>query len=309
MVLTRRTSAVRLGSSHFRDVKGDESSDTKDSPSERTSWSYSMLEPSSEEPTQASEPVPFSSTPDLGSRNSSSSSNSAFKSVIVVTPPQDRFTRVLDQKLNALLQADKSSPYQHMEQDADDWSNNSSQSPDEYETTPSVSESGRAFMKRKRMQSKESQKENVIIPGSQSSKKRKQTSFSYAAVEKASIRQAHSLSACSSFVSNATTEPVTSSGVSTPGIPIIDLPPFDLIPKPYLSSDDAAESRLRVLIKKDAALRARDGFATGINPVFDQAISPEQMGEFLGLDESLRRTIVEWLLTVTHFSSCKQTRF
>ena len=308
LILTRRSSAVRLGSSHsFRDAKGDESSDPRDSPAEQTSWSYSMFEPSSEEPTQPSEPVPFSSTPDLGSRNSSSSSSSALRSAVVVTPPaQEKFTRVLDQKLNALLKASKSSPCQHIARDWDDWSNHSCQSPDEYETTPSVSESGRAFMKRKRMQTASSQKEEHIAPGVQSSKKRKHTSFSYAAVEKASARQAHSLSAFSSFASNATTEPVTSSGASTPDIPVIAPPPFELIPKPYLCSDEFAEARLKILMRKDSTLRARDGFAAGINGAFDETVSSEQMSDFLGIDEGLRRTVIAWLLSVISFSPIKR---
>ncbi|KAH8111550.1 hypothetical protein DFH11DRAFT_1745532 [Phellopilus nigrolimitatus] len=155
-------------------------------------------------------------------------------------------------------------------------------------------------------------KHDLIRPSVPVSKKLKETSFTYTATETASSRRAHSLSACPSFTSTASldaTEPASPTGSATPVDPLPAVAPleFTIIPR----------RRPRLTTRK----RKREGFEGGINVVFDNNITQDEINTFLGIDEGFRREVIKWMLYVTpskklrvaelreHLLSNPETRF
>ncbi|EJC99455.1 uncharacterized protein FOMMEDRAFT_148678 [Fomitiporia mediterranea MF3/22] len=282
--------------------------------------------------TQDSEPAPYSSTPDLGSQDLSSPSTD-FDSQVIVTPPEKKFIRILEQKLQALVNSKRNrdkSPHESAEDSAED---NEAEKPlatgsdigqaAELDLTPSTTQSTKSegSLKRKRLDTcsrdtsvgteastdedtdveDEDKLTDLAVPVS---KKLKETSFNYAATETASARRARSLSVCSSHASLIPTEVASPSRPSTPvskveAVPIIAPPGFDAIPRPPLSPDDAAEARLKILLHKEWLLRRHHGFEKGINDIFGTSITKDQVDDFLGIDEEFRKEIIAWMLRVT----------
>ena len=275
--------------------------------------------------TQDSEPVPFSSTPDLGSRTASSSPGYDYDSQLVVTPPEEKFIRTLDRKLQALLATENRAgvlPLSHTRtQDEASQTTVSVKTAAESDTTPSSLGSGNSqlSLKRKRTEPptcdttvehaettiEEGEDTEVEDSNTQDSapacKKLKETSFNYAVTEPASMRRARSLSVTSSHESLVPTEKASPSPPSTPvykapAVPIIAPPDFCSIPRPPLSPDDVSEARLKALLKREIYLRRREGFEGGIDDIFDRSTSKEQVDEILGIDEECRKEVIGWML-------------
>ena len=283
--------------------------------------------------TQDTDPVPFSSTPDLGSRTASSTPDSERDPP---TPVWDPFVRVLHEKLEALVESGmkecRSAAVDYEEEEAD-YSGEECKSADEYETTPSTATTttnattaGAATAKSYQQKRKHSDsfgsecstelasdneeeqqrtlKDKDTHPNIPVSKKLRETSFSYSATEAASIRRAHSLSISSTTLPQILRSDSPPSGTSfTPickkqGVPIIAPPPYEDIPRAPLSADDAAEARLKILLEKEESQRQVDGFEKGFNAVFDKDITQEEVDDLLGLDEDFRTKAINWLLQV-----------
>ncbi|KAI5120986.1 hypothetical protein M0805_000447 [Coniferiporia weirii] len=292
---------------------------------------------------QDTEPVPFSSTPDLGSPVSTTGSESG--SQAVMTPPGDKFINLLNRKLKALANTEENNEG-HSETcpvgcvqdeavlkersidkphppDMTAYSNKRISIPSDFGwcPTPIPPVKAKQALKRKRddphsdcdvevetdAESDSENRLNIGHTGVSVSKKLKETSFSYSVTETASSRRAHSLSACASFTSSSspvTTEPASpvSSAVQTQSarpVPIIAPPGFISIPRPPLTPDDAAEARLRILLKKDRTYRHLDGFEEVFNPIFDKDLTQRSVDAFLGIDTAFRREVIQWMLRVT----------
>ena len=296
-----------------------------------TAFTSSILGLDTDNTTRDSEPVPFSSTPDLGSREASSSPIPDYDSPIVVTPPEERFIRILDSKLQALLNATTKRWTSILSVEKSTKGENKphvlkpTASIDDYDTTPTSTHSvqSRVSLKRKRSQlqvpytptastrsgdvhveeSTESEKITTTCREIPTPKKLKETSFNYTVTETASARRARSLSACSSYSSLVPTEIDSLSRPSTPiykvpAVPIIAPPDFSDIPRPPLSPDDASEARLRVLLQKERIFRQREGFEKGFNNILDSSVTKEQVDDLLGIDEDFRKEVITWMLRV-----------
>lgn len=276
-----------------------------------------------------------SSTPDLRSRSSSSSSLSGPDIQLLKTPPQDAFVTSLSKKLEALINAgrldyDRVKPrYTDYSSDFDATeffengsyyrSNSRGSSQSDVYSTPKVE--ARPALKRKRRGSNSSHdaelesnasfssdRKAIPHPSDPNPKKAKKTSFSYAAARTASERRAQGLSASASLASASdlvATEPVSpvnsshiSSLCSNTRV-IVAAPDFSSIPRPPLNSDDAAEKRLIILLQKEEERRHLDGFERGVNLIFDKKITQEEVDSFLGIDESFRRKVIQWMLYVS----------
>ncbi|THG96822.1 hypothetical protein EW145_g7712 [Phellinidium pouzarii] len=201
------------------------------------------------------EPVPFSSTPDLGSRASSSSSSESV-SQSVRTPSEDNFINILDRKLEAIVKKEREcedrlkirwSGHVHSgEMNSkrnsrfNSYSLESVTHSEKYALTPGGAgwspapiPSERAHRAPKRGRTDDSNcdpkaqiETNSNAEGKKTdthldipvSKKLKETSFSYTVTETASSRRAHTLSACASFTSSSPlvpTEPASPTGSNT----------------------------------------------------------------------------------------------
>ncbi|KLO04875.1 hypothetical protein SCHPADRAFT_1003161 [Schizopora paradoxa] len=180
-------------------------------------------------------------------------------------------------------------------------------------------------------------------PASKRAKPVPDTSFSYFAKEAASLRKSRSLTNDPSIdvPTNAISTVPASPGEESdydahstneadldlekrrqliPFLPIIAPPPYHEIPRPPASPDDAAEARLRLLLEKEKTSRHFDGFENGVNDCFS-GVSQEEIDQILGIDEDLRRSVVDWMLAVAptkalrlphlreHLRKCPETRF
>lgn len=282
---------------------------------------------------------PNSSTPDLRSRSSSTSSLSAADSQALKTPPQDAFVLSLNRKLEALIREGRLND-DRLKPRYTDYSSKldveeaferrsyecsySQESVNRSGTGASPNAETHHILKRKRNGSNSSHDAELESGASSSggnckkiirssilnSKKMKRTSFSYAASKTASARLAQGLSASASFASASglvSTEPVsppdwsTASNSCEHNPTVVSLPNFSSIPRPPLTADDAAEQRLRIMLQKEEERRLLDGFERGINLVFDKKITQDEVDSFLGIDESFRRKVIQWMLSVRPF--------
>jgi len=86
--------------------------------------------------------------------------------------------------------------------------------------------------------------------------------------------------------------------------PIIAPPPFELIPRKPVSAEDAAEGRLRVVLEREREMRVRDGLGlggmweSGKVDVRDGVIVAAALNLNLGIHDTFRREVIEWMLDV-----------
>ncbi|KAH8109612.1 hypothetical protein DFH11DRAFT_1515335 [Phellopilus nigrolimitatus] len=345
-------------SDHFPHNALDDSSFTEPSPPFTSSLKPNEEQ---DESIQDAEWVPYSSTPDLRSQASSPSDSGSGSQAVKTPPenlftcslfqklraladdPLQNYKRIKFCQSDNLQESQETSPGSFAVKSCA-LSDNGTESADAATGRSTLSSSSNGALKRKRagsssryaeansvevetdVESSPGNKHDPIRPSVPVSKKLKETSFTYTATETASSRRAHSLSACPSFTSTDSldaTEPASPTGSATPVDPLPAVAPleFTVIPRPAAAANDVAKARLKVLLQKEKARRKREGFEGGINVVFDNNITQDEINTFLGIDEDFRREVIKWMLYVTpskklrvaelreHLLSNPETRF